>query len=439
MRTHSLLIAIAVVTCTGCRMLDTYFPPDAGYPPPPAFEPPVLTTPGAAYPANSYPQSSVQGAPATSLMPPANAGSFPQSEYQPYQPMPNQPAPTLAPPMNNGSPAPSGGAVPSLNYYAPPANPHSSQRSAPSVRTASTVSHQQQNADAVGTWQTLATSVEGRPIQYRTTGSGEFRVLVVGSLHGDETNGVALLDQLSKCLNQPENRPAETSVYLIRDANPDGRLQRRRENANRVDLNHNFATTDWRKITRGSGLISGRQPHSEPESQAVADWILKAQPQRIVLFTSQSATGAVSYAGGASGLAEQFSRLGATRVVRPAAEETSGSLLSFADEKQIPVLVIDLPRYAQLDELWARYREPLLTTLTPNSLEVSASGSGPREAAATHVDTRSVQSERSGGTPATGLVGPVSTNLNARQRPRSLPATALPQKPIPLVADPATP
>lgn len=451
MRMHSHLVLIAVVACSGCRMLDTYFPADAGYtPPPPPFQSemaPVTSIPSSA-PMTSYP-SNGYGAPAldagTSIPP---ASGYSASQYQPYQAMPPQqmspqqiphqhqmmsptsPTPAYGAPLNNGT---SRGAVPQMNYGTPMTVPHGTQRPETSIRGASAVMPSELSSATDNTkvaWQTLATSSEGRAIQYRTVGNGHQHVLVIGSLHGDETNGVALIDRLAASLAQPGQLQGVT-VYLIRDANPDGRVQRRRENANLVDLNRNFATADWRRVSRGGALLSGRQPHSEPECQAISDWILRAQPDRILLFTSQTATGAVSHSSSAIPLAESFSRTSATRLVRPAAEEMSGSLLSFAEEKQIETLVIDLPRYARLDEIWARYREPVLSAI--------AAAPSPSNTASSQLLTAPMRGEIGAQSqpPMNPGLAPVQ---NAEQpeltpgsdMPGSFPDMKLPQAPIPI-------
>ena len=60
-------------------------------------------------------------------------------------------------------------------------------------------------------------------------------VLVVGSIHGTETAGHAVIARLRRTLP-----PAGVRLLLVRTANPDGVARGTRQNARGVDLNRNF-------------------------------------------------------------------------------------------------------------------------------------------------------------------------------------------------------
>ena len=158
----------------------------------------------------------------------------------------------------------------------------------------------------------IGRSVEGRAIESYTFGRGATRLLLVGGVHGGyEWNSVALayrvIDELKA---NPALLPAALTATVIPVLNPDG-LYRvigqegrfsvaavpadeaqtipGRFNAHQVDLNRNFdckwqAEGQW----RGQVVSGGTAPFSEPEAQALRDFVLAAKPAGVVLWHSQA-------------------------------------------------------------------------------------------------------------------------------------------------------
>lgn len=114
----------------------------------------------------------------------------------------------------------------------------------------------------------IGRSVDKRPIVVWRQGDARpgFRVLVVGSIHGDERQGIRVTARLRRAL---ASRPGPKGVafWTIRTANPDGTRAGTRRNARRVDLNRNFPYR-WDGSLNG-GYNSGPRPASEPETRAV--------------------------------------------------------------------------------------------------------------------------------------------------------------------------
>lgn len=118
-------------------------------------------------------------------------------------------------------------------------------------------------------------SVEHRPIVawHVAPGDAHRSVLVVGSIAGDETGGIAVAKVLA---SQPAI--AGVSLWLIPDANPDGAVRGTRVNADGVDLNRNFPFR-WRRLDAlGSRYYSGPRPGSEPESRAIEAFLRRTRP-----------------------------------------------------------------------------------------------------------------------------------------------------------------
>ncbi|HZN88370.1 MAG TPA: DUF2817 domain-containing protein [Thermoleophilaceae bacterium] len=130
-------------------------------------------------------------------------------------------------------------------------------------------------------WETIGRSGEGRPIQALRVGSPRARVkvLVVGSVHGNELAGRAVIERLLGA-----RPPRGTALWLVRDANPDGAAAGSRHNAAGVDLNRNFPFR-WRP--QDGVYESGPGPASEPETQAMQRFIERERP-RVTLWYHQA-------------------------------------------------------------------------------------------------------------------------------------------------------
>lgn len=131
----------------------------------------------------------------------------------------------------------------------------------------------------------IGQSVQGRPLEVFRFGTGPKEKMIIGGMHGgDEYNTVELADQLIAYLqNHPEIVPADATVYILHDLNPDGvALQHGpdgRANADGVDLNRNWPA-NWQKDWPREGcwvatkVTGGTAPASEPETKALMAFIL---------------------------------------------------------------------------------------------------------------------------------------------------------------------
>jgi murein peptide amidase A len=124
----------------------------------------------------------------------------------------------------------------------------------------------------------IGTSVQGRPIvAYHVGGTpGGKVVLAIGSIHGDEQTGIEIIDYIRDVAGVPEG----LDVWVIESINPDGNALGTHQNARGVDLNRNFDPL-WEPndcaVTPLYCASTG--PQSEPESQAIAAFLLKIKPK----------------------------------------------------------------------------------------------------------------------------------------------------------------
>jgi protein MpaA len=117
-------------------------------------------------------------------------------------------------------------------------------------------------------------SVRGRPITAVQRGTpGGTVVLVIGVIHGDEAAGVKVVEELATA-----PLPAGIDLWLIESMNPDGQAANTRTNAHFVDLNRNFPY-EWAPLgAPGDSQYGGAGPASEPETQAIVDFVTTIQP-----------------------------------------------------------------------------------------------------------------------------------------------------------------
>ncbi|MEO8687831.1 MAG: N-acetylmuramoyl-L-alanine amidase [Solirubrobacteraceae bacterium] len=122
-------------------------------------------------------------------------------------------------------------------------------------------------------------SAEHRPLTATRVGEGPVKVLVVGSIHGNETAGRAVLRQLRRA-----RPPAGVELWLVSSVNPDGVRRGTRQNARGVDLNRNFGRR-WRGGGRAfDTYFPGRRAFSEPETQAVRRLVDRIRPDVTIYY-----------------------------------------------------------------------------------------------------------------------------------------------------------
>ena len=188
----------------------------------------------------------------------------------------------------------------------------------------------------------LGGSVEGRPIVATRVGTLGPSLVVFGGIHGDEPKSVTLCERFLATL---EPSPHLT-VWVLCAANPDGLARLSKDNARGVDLNRNFAASNF-SVDHAPGYFPGTTPLSEPESRALIRLLDEAQP-RLVVSVHQGFR-CVNWDGPARAVAETMAAACGYPAVPSVGYPTPGSFGSFwgVDRGQ-PVITLELPRH--LDE-----------------------------------------------------------------------------------------
>ena len=197
-------------------------------------------------------------------------------------------------------------------------------------------------------WRTIGQSVQGRPILAATFGTGADKTLVIGGVHGNEF-GSAVATQFADYLAaHPESIPSGSEIDVIQCLNPDGQAAQTRGNANGVDLNRNFPSSNWRARlkpgdpSRQEGLTGGTAPASEPETQALVTYLQRGYARVVALH---SHGGYIDYNGpGGRALARLMSKAAALPVQTTAYQSAiGGSLGTYVPWRyRIPVLTIEM-------------------------------------------------------------------------------------------------
>jgi predicted deacylase len=130
-------------------------------------------------------------------------------------------------------------------------------------------------------------STDGKEISGYVIGGGSDTTLMFGSIHGNEMGTADLLNILVKYLkNNPTAIATSQRLVVIPILNPDGYYDRTDKlNANEVNLNLNFGTSDW-AMYGSEGQYAGPNAWSEAESRVFRSVVEKYLPNRMISYHS---------------------------------------------------------------------------------------------------------------------------------------------------------
>lgn len=172
----------------------------------------------------------------------------------------------------------------------------------------------------------------------------EKTLLIIGVMHGDEWQGEAIVEKLME-YEQEKNR-----ILFIPCLNPDGKENNTRQNADKVDLNRNFPTKNWRR-SKKDRYWGGEFPSSEPETEFLIEIIAKYKPSAIL--TLHTPYEVVNYDGPARKIAETFASLNGYDLEEDIGYPTPGSFGTYCGkERAIPTITLELPDDDDIEELF---------------------------------------------------------------------------------------
>ena len=229
-----------------------------------------------------------------------------------------------------------------------------------------------------------ARSVQGAPLYMRDLGvsTGKLRVLVVGTMHGDELSSAAVaLHWLRLASTEQVDMPQPVHWRFLPVLNPDGLVAQppRRTNARGVDLNRNFPTPNWqrdaavyweKRTGKDPRRWPGPKPLSEPETRFLHEQMEKFRPHLIVSI--HAPYGVLDF----DGPSVPPSRLG--RLYLDQVGIFPGSLGNYGGvHKGVPVVTIELPN-ALRTPLDGEMRQMWLDLLRWTGEKIPGDGPGSR-------------------------------------------------------------
>ena len=216
-----------------------------------------------------------------------------------------------------------------------------------------------------GQYRIVGTSVQRLPLLSFVLGQGPDVTFILATIHGNEPAGTPLVRRLGKYLQQQSHLMKGRRVVLLAVANPDGMAHNSRFNANGVDLNRNFPTTN-----RVNNKQFGTTALSEPEARLLKQLIEQYSPDRIVSIHQPLAC--IDYDGPGETLAGRMAQYCSLPVKKLGAKP--GSLGSYAGvDMGVPIITFELRRDdSKLDSetLWRRYGRALIAAIVyPDKVE----------------------------------------------------------------------
>ena len=200
----------------------------------------------------------------------------------------------------------------------------------------------------------IGTSVQGRSINAYSFGGGSSKIIFVGTTHGDEKSSTYLLNSWIDYLEANGNIPAHRTIVVIPNLNPDGYALNRRTNANNVDLNRNFPANDWKSgVTMPDQTYNasggGSASLSEPESSALANYILGQNPRLVLTYHAVAGIVNPNESGDSVALAQTYDQKSNVNFASNSATsgifhyDTTGSFEAWLHDKHnIPALLVEL-------------------------------------------------------------------------------------------------
>lgn len=138
----------------------------------------------------------------------------------------------------------------------------------------------------------IGSSVDGNDIVAYHFGNGDTEILLVGGTHGGYAPNTAALatDFVKYFIGNESSIPSNITVTIIPNLNPDGSTRSGlagRLNSNEVDINRNF-DCDWsaKAVWRNEEVSGGTAAFSEPEAQALRDYVQKYNPATAIVWFS---------------------------------------------------------------------------------------------------------------------------------------------------------
>lgn len=177
-------------------------------------------------------------------------------------------------------------------------------------------------------------------------------------MHGNEPEGIFVLSKLFAWLQQQN---ISTPILVVPIINPDGFAAKTRVNANGVDLNRNWPTSDWEGDFVEPRYCPGEKPLSEPENIFLVELFKEYSPKLIISFHSWKPI--IDHNKHATEIAKFIAEYNGYKTTTNIGYPTPGSLGSYVDEVlNCGIITYELPELVagfSLEEIWLQNAEGL--------------------------------------------------------------------------------
>lgn len=206
----------------------------------------------------------------------------------------------------------------------------------------------------------FGTTASGLPIPAYRFGSHGPKVLVLGGVHGDEIEGVWAAHGLLKKLAEAFEYRLE--LTLVPAFNLDGVLAKDRRNSHGVDLNRNLPTKDWSPVVATERYHPGPSAGSEPENQALADFLEKEKPKFVLSLHSWKPL--LNVNGDCLAEARAINESTGYTIEESIGYPTPGCLGTYAGlERGMPTLTYEIERGLALEPILEKHVPAILSAL----------------------------------------------------------------------------
>ncbi len=181
-------------------------------------------------------------------------------------------------------------------------------------------------------------------------------VLVIGGVHGDEYEGIALAVGL---IEKIQNLKVNADIIPV--LNYDGMLNKTRYNANGVDLNRNLPTDDWSSTAIKPKYNPGTKPNNQSENKALTKFIHKNKPSIIVSLHSYDPM--ININGDCMSLAKKLQKYTGYEIKDYIGYPTPGSLGTYGVQVGIPVVTYEIERGLEVTKIMKIHLPALVNSI----------------------------------------------------------------------------
>ncbi|MFN4215839.1 MAG: ankyrin repeat domain-containing protein [Brevinematales bacterium] len=212
----------------------------------------------------------------------------------------------------------------------------------------------------MGSAEVVGKSVRGRKIEAFVYGRGHETVLFVGGIHGDERQGIEVLNRFRSLVKRNLSSLREVRVVIVPNANPDGVRRGTRQNARGVDINRNFPTKSFTTNYQKRAYYPGERPGSEPETRVLMKLIQRYKPSLVVTLHAQLHCMMVE--GDVWETARYMQYHNHYPLVKDLGYDTPGSFGQYCLERGIAMITVEVPKLP-VDALWDQNKKALFEVL----------------------------------------------------------------------------